>query len=260
MHHNIELLTRAAELAEAAYNDTIPGAQKFENKRTSTTAFLLRNPHKGEDWVVFKGTAEKKDWAFNLLFFFIPVKKAWIHLGFYLAQQGVWKNIREQLNPANKTIFVGHSLGGACAEVSAHLCREFSDLHLYAFGKPNTFSKFKECRMDHLQSFYSCVHGSDVVARIPRVGYRPSSGKNLRQLWFSNTGEDYINPPKDLKVADWSVKNSVEDHMMTAYRQRTTAFCNECLKSALAANGTEMKAAVVDRRRKRKKRRKKKHG
>ncbi|MDP6179587.1 MAG: hypothetical protein QGG48_06830, partial [Desulfatiglandales bacterium] len=108
--------------------------------------------------------------------------------------------------------------------------------------------------------FYSCVHGSDVVARIPRVGYRPSSGKNLRQLWFSNTGEDYINPPKDLKVADWSVKNSVEDHMMTAYRQRTTAFCNECLKSALAANGTEMKAAVVDRRRKRKKRRKKKHG
>ena len=258
MDHNIEMLTRAAQLAEAAYDDTIPGAQKFENKRTSTTAFLLRNPQKGEDWVVFKGTAEKKDWAFNLLFFFIPVKKAWIHLGFYLAQQGVWKEIRQQLNPANKTVLVGHSLGGACAEVSAHLCREFSDLHLFAFGKPNTFSKFKKCRMDHLKSFYSIVHGSDVVARIPRVGYRPSSGKNLKQLWFSNAGEDYINPPKDLKVADWSVRDSVEDHMMTGYCQRIAAFCSDCLKTTLAAHDVEMQTA--SNRRKRKEKRKRKHG
>ena len=260
MEHNIEMLTRAAKLAEAAYDDTIPGAQKFENKRTSTTAFLLRNPQKGEDWVVFKGTAEKKDWAFNLLFFFIPVKKAWIHLGFYLAQQGVWKDIREQLNPANKTVLVGHSLGGACAEVSAHLCREFSDLHLFALGKPNTFSKFKKCRMDHLKSFYSIVHGSDVVARIPRVGYRPSSGKNLKQLWFSNAGEDYINPSKELKVADWSVKDSVEDHMMTGYCQRIASFCTDCLKTSLAAHDTEMQRASNHRRTRRDKKRKRKHG
>ena len=113
--------------------------------------------------------------------------------------------------------------------------------------------------MDHLHTFYSLVHASDLVARIPRYGYRPSSGKNLRQLFFSNTGEDYINPPRELKLAEWSVAESVADHMMTAYRQRTTAFCNECLKSALSANGTEMKAAV-DRRRKRNKKRKKKHG
>ena len=260
MEHNIEMLTRAAKLAEAAYDDTIPGAQKFENKRTSTTAFLLRNPQKGEDWVVFKGTAEKKDWAFNLLFFFIPVKKAWIHLGFYLAQQGVWKDIREQLNPANKTVLVGHSLGGACAEVSAHLCREFSDLHLFALGKPNTFSKFKKCRMDHLKSFYSIVHGSDGVARIPRVGYRPSSGKNLKQLWFSNAGEDYINPSKELKVADWSVKDSVEDHMMTGYCQRIASFCTDCLKTSLAAHDTEMQRASNHRRKRRDKKRKRKHG
>ena len=260
MEHNIEMLTRAAKLAEAAYDDTIPGAQKFENKRTSTPAFLLRNPQKGEDWVVFKGTAEKKDWAFNLLFFFIPVKKAWIHLGFYLAQQGVWKDISEQLNPANKTVLVGHSLGGACAEVSAHLCREFSDLHLFALGKPNTFSKFKKCRMDHLKSFYSIVHGSDVVARIPRVGYRPSSGKNLKQLWFSNAGEDYINPSKELKVADWSVKDSVEDHMMTGYCQRIASFCTDCLKTSLAAHDTEMQRASNHRRKRRDKKRKRKHG
>lgn len=259
MDHNIEMLTRAAQLAEAAYNDTIPGAQKFENKRTSTTAFLIRNPQKGEDWVVWRGTSDRRDWLFNFLLLFIPVKKAWIHLGFYLHHRGIWKEIRKELNPANKTVFVGHSLAGACAEISAHLCREFRDLHLIALGKPNVFSRFKKCPMDHLHTFYSLVHASDLVARIPRYGYRPSSGKNLRQLFFSNTGEDYINPPRELKLAEWSVAESVADHMMTAYRQRTTAFCNECLKSSLAANGSEMKAAV-DRRRKRKKRRKKKHG
>lgn len=108
--------------------------------------------------------------------------------------------------------------------------------------------------MDHLKSFYSIVHGSDVVARIPRVGYRPSSGKNLKQLWFSNAGEDYINPPKDLKVADWSVKDSVEDHMMTGYCQRIAAFCSDCLKTTLAAHDVEMQTA--SNRRKRKKRKK----
>ena len=75
MDHNIEMLTRAAQLAEAAYNDTIPGAQKFENKRTSTTAFLIRNPQKGEDWVVWRGTSDRRDWLFNFLLLFIPVKK-----------------------------------------------------------------------------------------------------------------------------------------------------------------------------------------
>ena len=261
MDHNIEMLTRAAHLAEAAYDDTIPGAQKFENKRTSTTAFLIRNPEKAEDWVVWRGTSDRKDWLFNLLLLFIPVKKAWIHLGFYLHQQGIWKELRKELNPANKTVFVGHSLGGASAEVSAHLCREFRDLHLIALGKPNVFSRFKKCLMDHLLTHYSLVHASDLVTRIPRIGYRPSRGKNLRQLFFSNTGKDYLNPTRKLKLDEWSMANSVEDHSVTTYRQRTTAFCNECLESALTALSREMEEAV-DRRRKRKKskKRKKKHG
>lgn len=226
MHHDLFTLRKAAQLAEGSYS-TIEGAKKYENKRTDTTAFILKSPD--TDYIVWRGTESKLDWISNLLFLPIPVRKAWIHLGFYRAQQGVWKKIRKDLNPAKKTIHIGHSLGGACAEISCHLSREFRNLHLYTLGKPNTFSRLKKCRMDHLKSHYSLVHGSDLVTRLPRFGYRPSTGNNLIQLWFSNAGEDFINPEPHLKKTDWAARDSVSDHFMTGYRDRLDKFCTRCI-------------------------------
>ena len=218
-----KLLLLASKLANRAYQPTLKNAQKFENKRTDTTCFVLQTP--ACDYVCWRGTESKLDWLSNLLFLPRPVKKAWIHMGFYRAQQGVWKDVRKLLNPAKKTVHLGHSLGGACAEISCHLSREFRDLHLVAFGKPNTFSRLKKCRMDHLQGQYSVVHGSDIVARIPRIGYRPSTGTNLLQLWFANSGVDLVNPDAKTKKKDWAASNSVSDHMMAGYLHRMGAFC-----------------------------------
>ena len=96
-----KLLLLAAKLANRAYQPTLKNAQKFENKRTDTTCFVLQTP--ACDYVCWRGTESKLDWLSNLLFIPRPVKKAWIHMGFYRAQQGVWKDVRKLLNPANST-------------------------------------------------------------------------------------------------------------------------------------------------------------
>jgi len=231
MIHDIDLLKHSAQLAEQSYG-FVTGAMKFENKRTDTTCFVLQTTDC--DYVIWRGTESKRDWLYNLLFFPRPVQKAWIHMGFYRAQQGVWKDVRKVLNPAKKTVQIGHSLGGACAEISCLLSREFQKLHLITFGKPNTFARFRKCRMDHLQSQYSVVHGSDIVARIPRVGYRPSTGTNLTQLWFANSGIDLINPDSKTKKQDWKVGDSVSDHMMGGYQARMDSFCQNLNEPATA--------------------------
>ena len=258
MTHDLPLLIKAAQLAEGAYNTTIEGAKKYENKRTDTTAFLLKSPN--IDYVVWRGTESRRDWLYNLLFIPRPVKNAWIHTGFYRHLQGVWKEIRLDLNPAKKTIFIGHSLGGGAAECAAHLCREFRNLHLITFGKPNTFAKFKPCRLDHLKTHYSIVNGSDIVARIPRIGYRPSSGDNLCQLWFANDGRDLVNPDTATKREDWKAKDSVADHLMGGYRSRLDTFCGtqieEEYKEEMTQKSTLRPPLQMPKNRKNKKRRK----
>ena len=226
MDHDLPLLRKAAALAVGSYNNIV-GAKKYENARTDTTAFVLKSPE--VDYVVWRGTESKLDWISNLLFIPRPVYKAWLHMGFYRAQQGVWKKIRLDLNPAKKTVHIGHSLGGACAEISCLLSPEFRNLHLYTFGKPNVFWRFKKCRLKNLKAQYSLVHGSDLVTRLPRIGYRPSTGHNLIQLWFSNNGTDFINPEPQLKKDDWDARDSLSDHSMSAYRDRLDNFCVNCI-------------------------------
>lgn len=247
MQHDTALLTKAAHLADQAYDADIPGAKKFENQKTDTTCFVLKTTE--VDYVVWRGTESKRDWLYNILFIPRPIRGAWIHMGFYRHQQGVWKDVRKELNPAKKTVQIGHSLGGACAEIACHLSREFKDLHLVALGKPNTMSRFKKCRMDHLQSQYSVVHGSDIVARIPRIGYRPSTGDNLRQLWFANNGQDFVNPDAQIKQDDWKAKDAVTDHMMSGYVTRIAEFCKKCA----TPEPTLLKRPVMPKKKKRKK-------
>ena len=69
----------------------------------------------------------------------------------------------------------------------------------------------------------SCVQGSDMVARIPRFCYGPSSSQTM--LYFSNTGTDHINPSKDFRVADrGGLKDRIADHMMDGYKDRLKQF------------------------------------
>jgi len=77
-----------------------------------------------------------------------------------------------------------------------------------------------------LDNQISCVQGSDMVARIPRFCYGPSSSQTM--LYFSNTGPDYINPSKETRVADrGDLKDRIADHMMDGYKERLKLFLDE---------------------------------
>jgi len=229
MDHDLQLLTRAAQLAEGAYDDDIPGAKKIENKRTSTTAYLLRGLD--IDYLTIRGTQRgfSRDWLFNALIIPFPVKGALIHLGFYLHLKGILKEVRKELNPSRRLVLTGHSLGGGACETLAHLCRDHkAPVSLICWGKPNLFSRLKRCRLDHLAHHYSFCHGSDIVSRLPRYGFRPSSGNQLRQIWFSNKGTTFINPTTRMKRDDWRISDSFSQHGMAGYRSRLAQWCMEC--------------------------------
>jgi hypothetical protein len=220
------LLDTACRYSRKAYNDHIPNSIKIESKLTSTTAFIVKR--NTIDIVCFRGSRGVHDWLFNLSALPVPYAGRLCHGGFVVAHASVWKKIKKHLHPKKRTLFCGHSLGGALAELSAaKRTGKHPNLNLVAFGKPNTFFKgFK--RPMSLDNQISCVQGSDMIARIPRFCYGPSKSQTM--LYFSNDGNDYINPHKDLKEDDKRIKDYISDHLMDGYTERLKVFLDNQTK------------------------------
>lgn len=216
------LLETACRWAEKAYKDKNGAAIKIESKWTSTTAYIVKQPDL--NIIAFRGTQELRDWLFNLSAIPIPYAGRLCHSGFVAAHASVWGKIKKHLDVNKRTLICGHSLGGALAELSAaKLHKKHKNLSLITFGKPNTFFKgFK--RPMGLENQVSIVSGSDLVARIPRLCYGPSMSQSI--LYFSNTGDDFINPPVELKKRDFmkAKKEAISDHFMPGYKERLTKY------------------------------------
>ncbi len=216
------LLNMAASWSMKAYNDKNKDAIKVENKVTGATAFVVKR--KSIDVIVFRGTQKKvNDILTDMLVVPVPYVGRLCHGGFVAQHASIWGKIKKHLDPKKRTLITGHSLGGALAELSAaKLNGKHENINLITFGKPNVFFKgFK--RPMKLDTQISCVQGSDMVARIPRLCYGPSSSQTM--LYFSNTGPDYINPSKDTRVADrGDLRDRIADHMMDGYKDRLKQF------------------------------------
>ena len=212
------LLNMAASWSEKAYKKKNKDAIKIENKITGATAFVIKR--KTIDVIAFRGTEKKlNDILTDLTAIPVPYAGRMCHAGFVLQHASIWKEIKKHIDPKKRTMFTGHSLGGALAEMSAaKMNGKHDNINLITFGKPNTFFKgFK--RPMKLDNQISCVNGSDMVARVPRILYGPSKSQTM--LYFSNTGPDYINPSKDTRIADrGGVKDRVADHSMSEYKKR----------------------------------------
>ena len=232
----------AARYANSAYEDQIRGAKKFYNEKTSMVAYLRKE--RDQDWLAFRGTDSMKDWAYNVNFLPIRAHGSWVHWGFWRAHKSIWPEIRKELDPGRCLNIVGHSLGGALSELSVLCLRNesFREINLYTFGKPNVFAKWqrrKGAQLDFpaFKHQVSVVNSSDVVARVPRIGYR--AARNQTQLWFGPNG-DLVNPETAIKRQHWDLLDSVSDHDMGEYCKRVEACLNDSdLVAALSSNVRE---------------------
>ena len=207
----------AASLSAAAYEDSIPGAFKYVSKIGACAYLQKRND---TQFVIWRGTNSGIDWLANIACIPWRVKGKWVHGGFALQQASVWKPIRKQLNPSVKTYVVGHSLGGACATITAAklVGQNFKDVRLITMGRPNTWFRSKTplgatCNI-------SVVAGSDIVCTVPRT-YGSAADQHI--IFMANDGKDYLDPDKEFRDADRRshLKESISDHMMnTSYIPR----------------------------------------
>jgi hypothetical protein len=206
------LLNMACSWAMKAYNEENNQTAKIESKWTSTTVFVAKR--KSIDIIAFRGTQQGRDWLTDAMVVPVPYAGRLCHGGFTLAHKSVWKEVVKMIDWKKRTLICGHSLGGALAELSAaKIWKKHPNVNLITFGKPNVFFKgFK--RPMALDNQISCVQGSDMVARIPR-------------LYFSNSGPDYINPDAHMRKVDriaGDLKEHITDHMMDGYEQRLDNF------------------------------------
>ena len=221
------LLDTACRYSNKSYNDHIPDSIKIESRLTSTTAYIMKR--NTIDIICFRGSRGLHDWLFNLSAVPVPYAGRLCHGGFVAAHLSVWGKIKEHLHPKKRTLFCGHSLGGALAELSvAKLTGKHPNLNLVAFGKPNTFFKgFK--RPMQLDKQISCVHASDFIATIPKIFYGPSKSQTM--LYFSNSGKDYIDPDKAFRKKDRKTGGViVSDHFMSGYTERLETFLDNQAK------------------------------
>jgi len=217
------LMNMACSWSIKAYNDENRDATKIESALTSTTAYVVKR--KTIDIIVFRGTQQAGDWAFNLFPMPVPYAGRLCHGGFVAAHASVWDKIEPYIDYNKRTLICGHSLGGALAELSAaKLNGKHDNLNLITFGKPNTFFKgFK--KPFTLDNQISVVNGSDLVARVPRLCYGPSKSQDM--LYFANSGANYINPSSYMRKLDRNVKDRIADHFMDGYKERLIKFLED---------------------------------
>ena len=219
-------LSTCASLSLAAYKD-MPGqiAHRFENRFTSTTFYWLEG--EGVDYLVFKGSAEPRDILLDI-FAFPPVYylREWVHPGFAIAHKSVQKKILKIFKKifrgvnSKRLVVTGHSLGAAQAELT-HLMalRHGIDSTLVCFGKPRVFLKKPKERFPKGSALSVCS-GSDIVTRVPRFCYTVGSS-NQDFLYLGNDGVNYLNPDLAFVEKDFSIRDSVSDHSMELYLQRS---------------------------------------
>ena len=231
------LLKMACSWSMKAYRKFVEDTTKIESNWTSTTVYIAKR--KTIDVIAFRGTEQKLDWLTDALVVPVPYAGRLCHGGFAMAHKSIWKRLQRYIDLDKRTLICGHSLGGALAELTAaKLWKKHSNLNLITFGKPNTFFKGFKQPMTTLDNQISCVQGSDLIARIPRLCYGPSKSQTM--LYFGNNGVDFVNPDKLTRDEDRRIADAISDHFMEGYKKRLTGFLDDQEKKPNKKLGEEL--------------------
>jgi hypothetical protein len=216
-HSQISL---AKAYAKSVYAPPIAGSshvKRYKSFFTSAEVELVNL--EGLQVLSWKGTAEPLDLIMNLTALPFPNRAGLCHAGFGLAHYSLWRKIKKDIDKSKRLLITGHSLGGACAEISAALLKSHpKPVSMITFGKPNVWLKRCDPDMSHLQHQISVVNGSDIVARIPRRFFGPSSTQTM--LYFGLDNKDYVNPSSDLLELELRRRDMLKHHSMDVYDKR----------------------------------------
>jgi predicted lipase len=152
-----------------------------------------------------------------------------VHRGFWTATDSVFREHHERFPRqscfARRITFLGHSLGGACATLAAHmLCRDSSHVDVVTFGCPRVGDgSFVRDYNARVPDTIRIVHDEDDIPRLPPefLGYEHVDGllhlydggiprNRLHAIW------DWITAAEKRVIADVDGEG-IRDHFMQRY-------------------------------------------
>ena len=201
----------AAEHYEAA----IVAALAYEGDQTPGDHFLHVPP-----FLAIRGSDDLTDWWSNL-----HVKRiAGLHSGFLRASYSLQAEIHDRIKP--DTIFVGHSRGGAIAQILA----EHYDRPAITFGAP----KVGNCTAN----VTAYVNSGDAVPLLP-LSYRRHS-----DILYLREGKVIRNPSTALMLFDIVTRRGVQ-HTMDSYLESLEE-CNETRPEEHQGSGARYSQSAAD--------------
>lgn len=217
----------AAQLCDAVYSMSAPeglgivASEEVRHQPTCTQGMVYVTAD--AIWFVFAGTNERRDWLSN----FKIIKKnafGWFpaHKGFAECAEAVIGPCRSILQrwPGRKVWVSGHSLGGSIAGLVAiglqQLARtlDCGNVGLITLGQPR-FSTGALIRAALPGEYIRVVNGSDVVPRVPKLGYSHAG----TELYLKNIKGYCIDPGSLEKFLDRlpTASERVRDHRTSDY-------------------------------------------
>lgn len=158
-----EAVSRAAFLLRARLEEVA----FIDDRASETQAFLVAPPSRTWAALVFRGSAEIRDWLTNAEFLMAPWEGGGrVHAGYRRAFVSVQKRLEDALHGLPEScplFFAGHSLGGAMATLTASWRKPAA---AYTFGSPYVGDGTFGTTLD-TNRLYRVVNDRDVVATVP---------------------------------------------------------------------------------------------
>lgn len=167
--------------------DNVTTVHEFQNSGllTGVTGYIAVDHTLSLTILAFRGSHSLRNWAADLDFALIPTDicpQCFCHQGFYNswleARSGVLAAIKTTAStyPTNRVVVVGHSLGGAIADIAAAEIRKAgTDADLYTYGAPRiagpALSEY--ITKQNKGGNFRVTHYDDPVPRLPprALGY-----------------------------------------------------------------------------------------